>query len=91
MTSVTGARIISRAGAQVKKIEGALAPALELYCQIEGARSIRPGRGRKGRPRSALLRAPPSPGFMSFIKQKGKGEREALDDNINITYTLLWF
>ena len=37
VTSVTGARIMSRAEAQEKKIKGALAPALELFFEIESA------------------------------------------------------
>ena len=42
---------LSRAGAYGKKIEGTLAPALGRFCETGGARELRPGRRRKGRPR----------------------------------------
>ena len=51
---------LSRAGAHGKKIEGALDPALGRYCETGGTREVQPGRGVKGAPGSALLRAPSS-------------------------------
>ena len=58
---------VSRAGAHGKKIECALAPALGRYCETGGAHEVRPGRGRKGRPRKRPFEGALKPWFLWFM------------------------